>query len=221
MLRVLVRPSVVTAFFLGLGSVLWAQGVVWFTDLDQAIQVSQNEGRAILVLISTSEDPFLGAQSPLGQLVVAWVARVYWPLRVTHSEFLKTRGIVLRQPIMKIPCLIIINPLLHERARLENPSSPLELREFLRRWTTMPLLSVAPSQAFKNSSQVVFQGDGEGLWRSPQNDEIFWEWGQTGPYLILNSINHGSWALPIHGGWSYYRPSGLAQWERAVVGGFE
>lgn len=212
-------PSLLAAFFLIYATPSWGQGLLWSVDVLSVRRAVQEQGREVLVLVlDHGDDPYLGPTAEVGQIVVAWAARAYLPLRSRQPELLTQAGFRWRSPVPKSPALIIFNPLLEERGRLEgSPASALHLREFLRTWTTAPLTSVAPSQLFR--AEATFQGNGEGLWMIKGG--FFWEWGQSGPYLLLQNEHGAMIALPLSGGWAYRRNHQGAVWERAFFGVFE
>ncbi len=210
----------VAAFFLALAhSGGWGQGLQWSQDIHFVKESALQQGKEILVLLTRNgEDPYLGPQAEIGQIVVAWASRAYLPLKVNRPEQLTESGFRWRSFPPRGPALVIFNPLREERSRLEGPvpTAP-ELREFLRLWTVAPLFSIAPTQIFRSESAL--RGNGEGIWS--WKGEFYWEWGQSGPYLLLRNAIGDFFALPLLGGWAYRKPAGREGWERAFFGGFE
>lgn len=211
------RPPAWAAFF-WLAASLGAQGLTWSQDVTAALDALRLQGRELLVLVAApGEDPYLGPSAEVGQQVVAWAARAFWPLRVAREEVLSGAGVTVRGPVTA-PCLLVVSPLFRERARLEGRTTPVELREFLRRWSVVPMHSAAPGQVFRGEG-ILLLGDGEGVWRQQASGDSYWEWGFSGPYLLLKGARGDLWALPTLGGQTFQSHGG--PWVRSLHGGFE
>lgn len=211
-----IRPPAWAAFFwLLLGAPPLLAQLGWLEDVHLVRELARSQGRAVLVL-SGGTDPYFTAET--GDLLAEWTARAYLPLRLTTTEGWEHLGARLKTPPPLAPALVVLNPLLEERSRHQGPLSWLELREFLRTWTTVPLLSAVPLQAFRGPRTLI--GDGEGGWHFLDDPQRSWfEHSRAGPYVILREPSSGAeFALPLEGAWAFYRPPESEVWERAFPG---